>query len=164
MEGMSELKACPNCNNVGYYVVEDINGEAEQVQCQFCYTEPNSVFNAVNALNEQIRLLKEDGERLAKWVKNELEIEWSSKDTRDGMLEQHEALMKQLEVKKYTTLEEVKADFLIKLTEKITKQSALIEMLGIVLENEYYSNDLLPGGVIAKALSAYTLWKKENGK
>jgi hypothetical protein len=111
MEGMSELKACPNCNNVGYYVVEDINGEAEQVQCQFCYTEPNSVFNAVNALNEQI-----------------------------------------------------------------TKQSALIEMLGEALDwtNEaesYFMKDVpddIPTSGLRKAvydaLSAYTLWKKENGK
>jgi len=54
MNNPSELKVCPNCNNVGWYVVADENGEPEQVQCQFCYTEPNSVFNAINALNEQI--------------------------------------------------------------------------------------------------------------
>jgi hypothetical protein len=36
---------CPDCDNVGYYIVQDRFGEPEQVQCQFCYTEPNSIFN-----------------------------------------------------------------------------------------------------------------------
>jgi hypothetical protein len=105
MAGMNktngELKACPNCNNVGWYVMADTNGEPEQVQCQFCYTEPNSVFNVVNALNEQI-----------------------------------------------------------------TKQSALIEMMGFALYTCLLAErdgdaDWVAGN---DAYTAYTLWKKENGK
>jgi hypothetical protein len=91
---MSELKACPNCNNVGWYVVENVNtGEPEQEQCRFCYTEPNSVFNVVNALNEQIRLLKEVGNKL-----NELIV--IDDGDQQKASEAWEALMKQLEVKK----------------------------------------------------------------
>lgn len=37
---------CPYCGDIGWYA--DYNwytGEPEQVQCEFCYTESNSVFN-----------------------------------------------------------------------------------------------------------------------
>ena len=45
-------KDCPNCDNVGWYVVVNTNtGEAEQEQCQFCYEEPYSVFNLINQQN-----------------------------------------------------------------------------------------------------------------
>ena len=36
---------CPNCPDVGWYVMEDYQGEPEQIQCEFCYTVRNSVFN-----------------------------------------------------------------------------------------------------------------------
>ncbi len=39
---------CPNCDNVGWYAVSNCSSlpwEAEQVQCEWCYTNPNSVFN-----------------------------------------------------------------------------------------------------------------------
>ena len=38
-------RSCPLCDNVGWYVEADSNGEAEQVQCEFCYTTEDSVFN-----------------------------------------------------------------------------------------------------------------------
>ena len=61
-----ELKACPNCNNVGWHIIADINGEPELALCQFCYEEPNSIFNVANALNEQI---KEQAELIEKFYK-----------------------------------------------------------------------------------------------
>jgi hypothetical protein len=36
---------CPNCPDQGWYIVADNSGEPEQVQCEWCYTVPNSVFN-----------------------------------------------------------------------------------------------------------------------
>lgn len=39
---------CPNCDNVGWYIDSNCSSfpwEAEQVQCEFCYTNPNSIFN-----------------------------------------------------------------------------------------------------------------------
>ena len=54
-----ELKACPNCPNVGWYVIADENGEQEQVQCQFCDAEPSSVFNVVNTLQSELDTLKQ---------------------------------------------------------------------------------------------------------
>jgi len=53
---MSDLKACPNpnCNDQGCYYEMSWCGYDEQgfdifepiqVQCEFCYTEPLSVFN-----------------------------------------------------------------------------------------------------------------------
>lgn len=45
----NNLIHCPNplCNDEGWYPDYDRNGEAEQVQCEFCYTNPNSYFNAL---------------------------------------------------------------------------------------------------------------------
>ncbi|HEY4714352.1 MAG TPA: hypothetical protein VIH30_08975 [Aquirhabdus sp.] len=55
---------CPNCENQGWYPIEtggcDMDGEndtrqIEQIQCEFCYTTPNSVFNVeLNKNKEQI--------------------------------------------------------------------------------------------------------------
>lgn len=45
---MSELLSCPNCPNQGWYAVGSNSDGWEQVQCEFCYTEPNSVFNSQN--------------------------------------------------------------------------------------------------------------------
>lgn len=38
-------QSCPNCNNLGWYEGESCNGELEQVQCEWCDTTPDSVFN-----------------------------------------------------------------------------------------------------------------------
>lgn len=48
LANLSDLLDCPNagCGNQGWYA--DYNprtGEAEQVQCEFCYCEPRSKFN-----------------------------------------------------------------------------------------------------------------------
>ena len=43
---------CPNCPDQGWYAEQDYGTEeVMQVQCQFCYETPNSVFNieAANA-------------------------------------------------------------------------------------------------------------------
>lgn len=40
---------CPHCPNQGWFVDSDPHtGEPVQVQCEFCYTNPNSVFNRQN--------------------------------------------------------------------------------------------------------------------
>lgn len=46
-EGMILVKTvkCPNCDDVGWYVVPGRDGEPEQEQCEFCETVPNSIFN-----------------------------------------------------------------------------------------------------------------------
>lgn len=39
---------CPYCENVGLYIscnCSSLPWESEQVQCEFCYTNPNSIFN-----------------------------------------------------------------------------------------------------------------------
>jgi hypothetical protein len=38
----SEPENCPDCSNQGWYYI-GIYGEQEQ--CEWCYTNPNSVFN-----------------------------------------------------------------------------------------------------------------------
>lgn len=56
----SEYKNCPHCENVGWYA--DANphtGEPEQVQCEFCYTEENSIFNVIQSLTTQLEEAKE---------------------------------------------------------------------------------------------------------
>ncbi len=35
---------CPNCDDEGFTVEPDGGGEAQQIQCEFCYTVPDSVF------------------------------------------------------------------------------------------------------------------------
>lgn len=47
-------ESCPNCDNVGWYITNNHSfnpWEAEQMQCEWCYTNPNSVFN-LNKINE----------------------------------------------------------------------------------------------------------------
>jgi hypothetical protein len=42
---------CPNCDNFGWYIdcnYSSLPWEAEQVQCEFCWTNPNSVYNLGN--------------------------------------------------------------------------------------------------------------------
>lgn len=46
-------KNCPNCENVGFFIVGD-QYNLEQEQCQFCYTEPNSVFNVIKELQQKL--------------------------------------------------------------------------------------------------------------
>jgi hypothetical protein len=41
-----ELVHCPNCPDQGWYAVGSNEDAWEQVPCQFCYTVPNSYFNA----------------------------------------------------------------------------------------------------------------------
>ena len=36
---------CPNCNNTGGYPIPDGDGDWQEEQCEFCWTEPNSIFN-----------------------------------------------------------------------------------------------------------------------
>ena len=45
---MDTIEDCPNCDNVGWYVVSNHSAypwEAEQVQCEWCHTNPNSKYN-----------------------------------------------------------------------------------------------------------------------
>ena len=61
------MKNCPNfgCGNTGSYMVQLSEDEVGQEQCQFCYCEPDSIFNVMANLRQLISDLKEDGERLA---------------------------------------------------------------------------------------------------
>jgi hypothetical protein len=62
----AETVRCPNCPDQGwYYRLIAIHPEPEQ--CQFCYSEPNSVFNRVRELNardEALKVLVEEVVRL----------------------------------------------------------------------------------------------------
>lgn len=44
-----ELVHCPNCPDQGWYAVGSNEDGWEQVPCEFCYTVPNSCFNAHSA-------------------------------------------------------------------------------------------------------------------
>jgi hypothetical protein len=44
----NELEDCPFCPNRGWYPDYDRNGKVVQVQCEFCWTNPLSKFNASN--------------------------------------------------------------------------------------------------------------------
>lgn len=47
-------EGCPNCDNVGWYADPSHHtGEPEQIQCEFCYTNPVSVFNIKQLLTQQ---------------------------------------------------------------------------------------------------------------
>ena len=52
--GTLEIEDCPNCDNCGWYMVPDSNGEPTQEQCQWCYTVTNSRFNT-SLPNDQIQ-------------------------------------------------------------------------------------------------------------
>jgi len=43
---------CPCCDDDGFTVEADSNGEATQCQCEFCYTVPNSIFNLRAAIDQ----------------------------------------------------------------------------------------------------------------
>ena len=46
-----EPENCPNsyCGNSGGYPVPDGHGDWQEEQCEFCWTNPNSVFNLKKA-------------------------------------------------------------------------------------------------------------------
>jgi len=41
---------CPDCDNTGRYGRQGAEDEWEQVQCEFCWTNPNSVFNLLKSM------------------------------------------------------------------------------------------------------------------
>jgi hypothetical protein len=53
--GTLEILDCPNCDNVGWYMVPDPEGRPTMEQCQWCYTVSNSRFNSLsnNASNSK---------------------------------------------------------------------------------------------------------------
>ena len=52
---------CPNCDNVGWFMAPDSNGEPTPEQCQWCYVTPNSKFN----LSQNAKLADDSsGERI----------------------------------------------------------------------------------------------------
>jgi hypothetical protein len=104
---MSELRPCPFCGK------EPMKTSNHTILCQTCNREVlPEIWNTrplEDALNEQIRLLKEDGERLAKFLhkyyfdpslpEEVADMNVYEKNRKEA-LEVHESLMKQLEVKK----------------------------------------------------------------
>lgn len=52
---MSNYKNCPNCTNIGFNVYPNhYTGEPEQEQCQFCYEDPDSIFNYIQRIEKQL--------------------------------------------------------------------------------------------------------------
>ena len=52
-QALREAKRCPNCEDDGWWVrAEPHTGEAEQMQCQWCYETADSRFNALAALDK----------------------------------------------------------------------------------------------------------------
>jgi hypothetical protein len=53
VEELRVCEPCP-CGDVGFFVVpNNYNGEPEQEQCEHCYTNPKSRFNALNNTSQQ---------------------------------------------------------------------------------------------------------------
>jgi hypothetical protein len=52
-------QSCPYCPNAGYYSHEEYDGEEEQVECEWCGTTPNSIYQVKTriraALKEKLR-------------------------------------------------------------------------------------------------------------
>jgi len=48
-----EILDCPNCDNVGWYMVPDSEGRPTMEQCQWCYTVSNSRFNSLSKTIEE---------------------------------------------------------------------------------------------------------------
>ena len=54
----SIIQDCPNCDNVGWYAQNNCSSnpwEAEQVQCEWCNTTPNSRYNYENQITKIFR-------------------------------------------------------------------------------------------------------------
>jgi hypothetical protein len=51
---LEEARKCPHCDDEGFTVQPDRRGEPEQVQCEFCYTVPNSIFNMRQRIDQAI--------------------------------------------------------------------------------------------------------------
>jgi hypothetical protein len=54
-----EAENCSNCANIGLSVVHGNDGEPEQEQCEFCYTNPKSIFNVMCELQKENASLKQ---------------------------------------------------------------------------------------------------------
>jgi hypothetical protein len=71
---MNKMKApdrCPNCLDVGRYAVESVGAPPDQMQCEWCYTTPNSVFNITrqrDALAERVKQLEEALDSLVQYI------------------------------------------------------------------------------------------------
>jgi len=58
-EDFSKWESC-KCGNVGWYMIANKNtGDAEQQQCEFCYTNKNSTYNKRNELLTKIKKIQE---------------------------------------------------------------------------------------------------------
>jgi len=51
--GTLEILDCPNCDNFGWYMVPDSEGQPTMEQCQWCYTVTNSRFNSLPNVTAQ---------------------------------------------------------------------------------------------------------------
>jgi hypothetical protein len=74
---------CPCCADDGYYVQPNLNtGDPEQVQCEFCYTTPNSVFNIRQRTSEAVQawaVVGPDGEIHLNTIAEHDEGAWSKR-------------------------------------------------------------------------------------
>jgi len=53
-DALEKAEPC-QCGDVGYFVVAGSEGNPEQEQCEFCYTNPNSLFSLREALGQKGR-------------------------------------------------------------------------------------------------------------
>ena len=60
---LNNAKKCPCCDDVGWYVQQVAHDEHEQIQCEFCYTIEDSIFNS------RIKLAKQLSQSLPKIIK-----------------------------------------------------------------------------------------------
>ena len=54
---LDNAQPCNTCDNSGCYPTRDRKGEPEPTQCEFCYTSPESLFNAKQAIKKALQQL-----------------------------------------------------------------------------------------------------------
>lgn len=90
-----DYEDCPHCSNVGWYADANTHtGDPEQVQCEFCYTTENSIFNVIQRLQAEKKYIlskvgvdehgiysghsKHDTQLSQRWIDFHLETEGKS--------------------------------------------------------------------------------------
>jgi len=94
-----EILNCPDsdCGNKGWYVEPNhFTGEPEQVQCEFCYTEENSVFSVVESLKAKVSALEKITSKIDayKLQRNDYGKAVKERDVRISALEEENKALK----------------------------------------------------------------------
>lgn len=85
---------CPYCPNEGFYVETDYNGDPEQIQCEWCYTEPKSKFNIPKNISSHFKRPVVNRDSLAKAMS---ECIYYGRAPLNFLEEQADAIIKHLE-------------------------------------------------------------------